>query len=159
MNKVLIVDPTKCKGCHSCEIACATWNSRDGENALSSSRIRITSFLKEVFFYPSVCLQCETPYCALVCPAKALTKNTETNVVELDEQRCLGCKLCLVACPFGNVTFSKGASSKCNLCGGDPTCVKVCQWGALTYGEADEIGSGKRVVVASKVFEAQKSTI
>ena len=72
MSKVLIIDPVKCKGCLSCEVVCATRN--EGVADLNMSRIRVTSFLKEVFFFPSVCLQCETPHCALVCPVRALNK-------------------------------------------------------------------------------------
>ena len=76
--------------------------------------------------------------------------------MELNKDRCIGCKLCLIACPFGSVTFVNGVSAKCDLCEGDPTCVKACYWGALTLGEADEMGANKRVIVATKVFESQR---
>lgn len=157
MSKVLIVDPAKCLGCFSCMVACSTKNEGGGD--LNLSRIKVTSFLKEAYSVPTVCLQCETAYCALVCPVAALAKNAETGVVELDRDRCIGCKLCLIACPFGNLTLVNGVSAKCDLCGGDPTCVKVCQWQALTYGEADEIGAGRRLAVASKIYESQKESL
>ena len=155
MKKVLVVDPAKCKGCHSCEIACATWN--EGGGSMTESRIKVASFLKELFFYPSVCLQCEIPSCAQVCPVAALKKNAETGVVELDKSKCIGCKVCLIACPFGNMTFTEeGVCAKCEHCGGDPACVKVCQWNALIYGEAGEIGSGRRIALATRFLEAEK---
>ena len=157
MGKVLIIDPAKCLGCHSCEVACSTRN--EGKTAIGLSRIKIISFLKEAFFFPSVCQQCEKPYCSLLCPSNALKKNINTGVVELDESRCTGCKICLIACPFGSLTFSTNVCAKCNLCDGDPICVKVCQWDALTFGEADDSGSSNRIRVANKFFEVHKEEI
>lgn len=157
MSKVLVIDAAKCTGCLSCVVACSVRN--EGETNINMSRIKISHFPMEYFYFPSVCLQCETPYCALVCPVGALSKDQDTGVVELNRDKCVGCKLCLLACPFGNLTFVHGVAAKCDLCEGDPVCVKACQWGALAFGEADEIGSDKRVVVASKVFEAQKDAI
>jgi Fe-S-cluster-containing dehydrogenase component len=118
--------------------------------------MKVISFLEEAYFVPTVCLQCERPYCALICRVGALNKNPETGVVERDKNRCIGCKLCLIACPFGNLTFVNGVSAKCDLCNGNPTCVKVCNWGALSFEEADEIGAGKRVFVANRVYESEK---
>jgi Fe-S-cluster-containing dehydrogenase component len=137
-------------------IACATRNEGIGD--LNMSRVTVTPFWGEASFIPLVCQQCEKPHCASVCPMNALNKNAETGVVELNRDKCLGCKLCLAACPFGNITFVNGLAAKCNTCEGDPTCVKVCQWEALTYGEADEIGTGKRISVAIKMSESQKMT-
>jgi carbon-monoxide dehydrogenase iron sulfur subunit len=154
MGKVVIFDSGKCRGCLSCMVACATINEGIGD--LNMSRVRVAPFWYEGFFVPLVCQQCEKPSCVSVCPMNALTKNAETGVVELDKSRCIGCKLCLGVCPFGNITFVDGTAAKCNTCEGDPTCVKVCQWEALTYGEADEIGAGKRAVVAVKVSESHK---
>ncbi len=156
MSKVLVIDPVKCKGCHSCEITCATWN--EGECNINLSRIRVVSYLKEVFFVPMVCLQCEEAFCALVCPVNALHRDAEKGIVKLNKDKCIGCKLCLVACPFGNMSFARNTSSKCELCDGDPMCVKSCQWKALTYEEPDQTGWSKKVLVANKIFEVQQHT-
>ncbi|HID86370.1 MAG TPA: 4Fe-4S dicluster domain-containing protein [Anaerolineae bacterium] len=152
MNKVLVLDPAKCTGCRSCEVACST--VKTGEANPYASRIRTVLFQDEGFFYPNVCLQCETPYCALPCPTRALWKDRETGLVEFAEERCVGCKLCLVACPFGAISMVETVSAKCDLCAGDPICVKFCQFGALSYGEPDEISLGKRVVVAGQMKQA-----
>jgi Fe-S-cluster-containing hydrogenase component 2 len=84
----------------------------------------------------------------------AITKNAETGVVEIDKDKCVGCKLCLAECPFGNITMVGDTAVKCNVCEGDPTCVKVCQWKALTYIEADKIGANKRLEGALKLLES-----
>ena len=145
MSKVIIFESNKCRGCFSCVVACSTTN--EGIGYFNISRIRITPFWHEAFFVPTLCQQCEKPACARVCPVNAITINAETGVVELDRDKCTGCKLCLAECPFGNITIAGSTAAKCDTCGGDPACVKVCQWGALTYGESDEIGESKRVPV------------
>jgi len=155
MNKVLVVNPVNCTGCRSCETACAT--IKENEVNLTKSRIRNVRFKDEYFYYPDVCLQCEIPYCALACPSTAITKNSDTGMVELNKDRCVGCKMCLMLCPFGAMGFVDGIAVKCDLCDGDPACVKACNYEALTYGEPDEIGEGKRVVVAEKVKEASSA--
>lgn len=157
MSKVLIVDPAKCRGCQSCMIACATKHG-GGESNLKASRIQVTTYPDGPYWVPQACIQCEKPYCALVCPTTALVKSTETGVVQRSKDKCVGCKLCLVGCPFGNVSFSNGISQKCDTCEGDPCCVKVCAWNALSYGEADQIGEGKRAYFANKVYETQKDS-
>lgn len=149
MAKSLIIDPLKCTGCRTCEIACSVVKS--GEAGIYQSRIKNIRFFDEYFFYPNVCLQCETPYCALVCPTAALHKNLDTHVVELDKEKCVGCRMCLVVCPFGAIYMVDSVPIKCDLCDGDPMCAKFCRNEALAYGETEDIGAGRRVLVAEKM--------
>ena len=119
------------------------------------SVIRIIAFKREAFFYPHVCHQCKVPYCADACPAEALVKNSETGVVELKKDKCIGCKLCLEACPFGAMAMTDdGLAAKCDLCGGDPECVKFCDYDAIRLGDADEISQSKRLIEAEGIFAA-----
>lgn len=152
MSKVIIIDAAKCMGCRLCESACSV--ARTGEAGIYKSRIRNVRFPDEYFFSPNVCHQCESPSCALVCPTAALSKNSDTGVVELDEDKCVGCKMCLVSCPFGAIYMSESKIVKCDLCQGDPVCVKFCRTEALKYGEVEEIGEGKRIEEGVKVKEA-----
>jgi Fe-S-cluster-containing dehydrogenase component len=156
MNNILVIDPSKCTGCRSCEVACST--VKENEVHIEKSRIRIVPFYQEYFYYPNVCFHCDIPYCALPCPTSAITKSEDTGIVELNEERCVGCKMCLLSCPFGATSFllrnGRGKAIKCDLCEGDPVCVKACKYEALTYGEPDEMGAGKRVAVAEKVKKA-----
>jgi Fe-S-cluster-containing hydrogenase component 2 len=129
-------------------IACSSINEGIGD--LNISRIKVTPFWSEAFFVPRVCQQCNTPYCALVCPVNALNKDLKTGVVKVEKNKCVGCKMCLMGCPFGNMTFVGSTSAKCDSCGGDPVCVKVCCWGALEYGDANEIGTARRLDIAER---------
>ncbi len=129
MKKAISIDPSRCDGCRNCEIACAI--AKEGEPNLSKARIRVVRFPDAGYYYPFICLQCESPYCVARCPASALTKNPDTGVVEHDKGKCVGCKMCLLACPFGAIKILEGFPSRCDFCGGDPVCVKFCEPGAI----------------------------
>jgi len=98
-------------------------------------------------------MQCEVPYCATVCPSKAISKNSETGVVKVSKKKCTGCKMCLTACPFGAMGFVDNLAIKCDLCGGQPSCVEFCQAKALTYGLPDDISGAKRISLSDKLLE------
>ena len=154
--KVLTLNPLKCTGCRACEYACSFAHG-DIFNPLDS-RIKITNFADELSFIPSVCMQCEEPYCAEVCPTGALTKNPETGVVELNKDKCIGCKQCVVACPWGSIKLNHTGKEiiKCDNCGGDPACVKVCAAKALTYEEVEDVVATKQKSVAAHYKEIAK---
>lgn len=127
----LLIDPDKCTGCGLCELAC----SFKHENIFAPSRSRI-GVLRRYYqgvFIPLNCTQCEEPLCEPTCPVGAITRNPETGALEVDEERCQGCKMCLLVCPLGGMGFSKtkGVAVKCDYCGGDPECVKFCATAAL----------------------------
>ena len=85
-------------------------------------------------------MHCADGWCEAVCPAAAISRNPTTGAVEIDPNRCAGCKMCLLACPYGHVHFDPVArsSTQCDLCGGDPKCVQHCTAGSLTFVEAEE---------------------
>ena len=147
--KVLILDVDKCTGCRSCAVACSTWHT--GEVNLNNSCVRIIPFEDEMFYLPCVCQQCEIAYCELSCPVAALTRNSETGAIEVDKDRCVGCKMCLLACPLGANSFVDKKAHKCNLCEGEPKCVASCEYGALRYGEVEEIGDSKRLLAGDTI--------
>lgn len=151
MAKMLIVDPTKCTGCRSCESACSTF--REGEVSLTKCRIKVIRFQEDLFFYPLVCQQCEVPLCAAPCPTAALKKDARTGLVEFIRERCVGCKMCLTACPFGALSLVNGYPVKCDLCCGEPACTRLCEPGAIVLGEAEALGQGQRVFLAGKLRE------
>jgi len=137
--KLLSIDVGKCTGCRACEYACSF--AHTGEFNPLDSRIKISEFLDDFVFVPSVCTQCEDAYCVSVCPTHALTKNSETGVVEFDGDKCIGCKQCVIACPWGSIKLNHTAKEiiKCDMCGGDPECVKVCQAKALEFVEVEDV--------------------
>ena len=81
-----------------------------------------------------------------VCPAGAISRDAKTNAVLIDEDRCAGCKMCMLACPFGNIHFDneKLVSRKCDLCDGDPKCVSHCIAGALNYEDMNDNAAALR---------------
>ena len=149
MQKVLVVDAVRCDGCRACELACST--VKEGEANLHKSRIRPVRFPDLSFNYPLVCQQCETPLCAAPCPTAALPKDPETGIVQLIKERCVGCKMCLLACPFGAISLVNGFPAKCDLCGGDPACVRLCEPKALALGSPDDLGEAQRLMTAEKL--------
>jgi Fe-S-cluster-containing hydrogenase component 2 len=82
-----------------------------------------------------LCLQCDDAACIKVCPTKALAHNPKTGAVEVDMEKCIKCRMCAIACPFGNITIEPETLNvlKCDLCQGDPACAKFCPTKALEY--------------------------
>ncbi len=147
--KFLAIDIERCTGCRACEYACSFVHG--GEFNPLDSRIRISEFLEDFIFVPSVCTQCNEAYCVSVCPTKALVRNEQTGVVELDYNKCIGCKQCIIACPWGSIKLSRTDKRviKCDLCSGEPECVKVCQAKALEFVEAGDMVLDKRISAAA----------
>jgi Fe-S-cluster-containing hydrogenase component 2 len=152
-RKVLLVDVDKCTGCRTCELACS-WVHEGVFNPLKS-RISVVSWRKEGIDIPMVCQQCDTPLCRDVCPTGAISRDPETWAMVVDETKCIGCRMCIMACPFGGLSLhpEKNVVVKCDLCGGDPACVKYCPVGALQYIEADKLGLAKKRAGAARLSE------
>lgn len=140
--KRLTVDVENCTGCRCCEFACSLRNYQE----CNPSRARIYVVRSQVdgvvTTVPVTCQQCEDPLCVAMCPASALSRSAETRAVVVDADKCLGCRTCVEVCPFGapSVDPRTGKAEKCDLCGGDPVCVKVCSQQALTFIDAEEEG-------------------
>jgi formate dehydrogenase iron-sulfur subunit len=167
MPKSVLVDLTRCIGCRGCQVACKSWNemsvvktavtgSFENPPAMSEhcyTRIRyeegeaggvpVWNFVKEQ------CLHCKEPACASACPVGALVK-TKSGAVTYDFDKCIGCRYCMVACPFDipKYEWSKARQpwvKKCTFCAErqadnlPPACVKTCPTGALLFGEAEEV--------------------
>ena len=126
-NSIWIVrDYLKCSGCRMCELAC----SMHHEDWMwpEASRIRVFMPFPGVEV-PHFCAQCADYPCVDSCPENALSVDEETSAVLVDREKCTSCGLCIKACP-GQVPFLHPGDNKatiCDLCGGDPECVKVCR--------------------------------
>ncbi len=149
--RIVAVDPTSCVACRNCEYACAF--KQTGDFDVKHSNIRVNFYPEERVCIPWTCLHCAEGWCMEVCPAGAILRNPETGAVEIDANRCAGCKMCLLACPSGSIHFDKVelVSKKCDLCGGDPNCVKFCTSGALQFVEEDEAYSFRRESLDAKL--------
>jgi len=152
--RIVAVDPDSCVACRNCEYACAFRQS--GDFARSASHIRVNFYPQERACVPLTCMHCGEAWCLEVCPAAAISRDPGTGAVMIDETRCAGCKMCLLACPYGNVHFDEedGVSRKCDLCGGDPMCVRCCTSGALEFVEADEVADRRREAIDARLRRA-----
>ena len=135
MSIVLRVAIERCNGCGNCEMACAFAHANGA--GLGQPRIHVLDrgASPRAHATPILCLQCGEAACVAACPVHALARNDETGAIEVTRERCIGCRTCVGACPFGNVSWDTAAGevAKCDLCGGNPQCARFCPTGALVH--------------------------
>ncbi len=153
MAKTLIIDYEKCVGCKSCEMACSAKQAHVSSPSLS--RIESVRLDLGENNYPIVCVNCQSAPCLAICPVVAIYQDESLDRVMIDYDKCIGCRMCVAVCPFGNMSFNVAEKKvfKCDLCDGDPMCVKFCQHDALKYVEAGEQSTVKRTKTAEKFAE------
>ena len=126
----LIVNPEKCAGCRVCMAVCSL--NREGVCGPAYSRIRVYQPSQNVFDTTIVtCKQCDSANCLAACPTGALHVDEKTGARVIDKNKCTGCQTCMKACPqYPNAPIyydsHTGTCFKCDLCGGDPQCVRNC---------------------------------
>lgn len=138
------IDPGRCIGCQSCIQACAECDTHKGQAMIQLDyvdRARSTQTL------PVICMHCDSPTCAEVCPADAI-KRTEDGVVQTARKaRCIACNNCVLACPFGvpKMNTRMNLMMKCDMCydrtsvGLKPMCASVCPSQALAFETREEM--------------------
>jgi carbon-monoxide dehydrogenase iron sulfur subunit len=154
MEHIILLDPEKCVGCRQCSLSCSF--IKEQIFSLGKARNTVLWVHRSEMFVPMRCQHCEEPLCMDVCPMEAISRNEETGAIVIDQDRCIGCKMCMVVCPFGAVTWDADSRSmiKCDLCDGDPECVKHCVYGALSWLPADEAAVIRRQAGAGVLAEA-----
>ena len=153
-HKTIVTDLNRCVGCLGCIVACKAVNDvRVG--SYRNKVLRQGPFPREeggnwpdidMYFLPISCQHCANPECVTVCPTGASHINEEDGTVQIDKDQCIGCGLCLTACPYGcrYIDADTTVADKCNLCdeitseGGLPQCVTQCGGMARWYGDLDE---------------------
>lgn len=142
-----LIDLRRCIGCHTCSVACKN------ENAVPLGVWR--AWVKQVekgtypnvrkHFLPILCNNCEKPICVTVCPVRA-TYKLDNGIVYIDPHRCIGCRYCMAACPYG-VRYANPLhhiAEKCDWClhlveaGLKPACVEACPGGARMFGDLND---------------------
>jgi formate dehydrogenase iron-sulfur subunit len=167
MSKAILIDTTKCIGCRACQVACKSWNDLKGDKATFSETWSNPRFLSsnqytrivfreiprsdgrlEWYFISRRCMHCLDPACVSACPVAALVKLPSGPVV-YDDERCIGCRYCMMACPFQIPKFQWESAvplvRKCTFCadrqamGLAPACTTTCPTGTLLFGERAEL--------------------
>jgi formate dehydrogenase iron-sulfur subunit len=167
MARAILYDSTLCVGCRECEAACAKrwglpYNDKiAAEEQISAHKLTTVRTFGE-HFGRKLCMHCEEPTCASVCPVKAMHK-TELGPVVYDPEKCFGCRYCMQACPFQVPSYEWTSRTprvrKCNMCyerqsEGKPTaCTEACPTGATICGERDELIREARKRIAEKPNE------
>jgi sulfite dehydrogenase (quinone) subunit SoeB len=177
----LVIDLDICVGCHACAVACKEWNTGGGAGPLTDLAPygaepdgvwfnRIHAFeLGEgedgrTVYFPKSCLHCDDAPCVTVCPTGASFKRAADGIVLVDEDLCIGCKLCSWACPYGarEYDYDAGVMRKCTLCVDRiynetldpvdrvPACVSCCPVSARHFGDLADPVSDVSVMVAER---------
>jgi len=155
----VLVDLTKCVGCRTCESACAEANGlpepvqdeADGRRETSATQYQVVNRVetsKGDVYVRRQCMHCVEPACAAACLTKAMLKTDEGPVI-WREDKCMGCRYCMVSCPFDGPKFEYNSATpriqKCRMCfdrvvdGGQPACVENCPVEALTFGKRGDL--------------------
>ncbi|WP_045853887.1 4Fe-4S dicluster domain-containing protein [Raoultella terrigena] len=159
MNRFITADSAKCIGCRTCEVACAVSHQANQDCAALSSKAfsaRIRVVKSGAFTTAVTCHQCEDAPCANVCPVGAMSR--VSGAVYVEQSFCIGCKSCMVACPYGAMTVMTSDDGmqalKCDLCShreDGPACVAACPTQALrcmTGEELERLSAGRRRLTA-----------
>jgi len=188
MKYAMAVDVAHCIGCHTCSVACRSnnnlptgflWNrvKTDGGAYLDTARGTYPADLHREY-YPTSCQHCDAPACMAVCPADAIGKR-EDGIVTQDNEKCIGCKLCLTACPYDVrvfyeedpeyvVDFKLGdydapehvtsTATKCTFCVNridrdeQPACMELCPGRARYWGDVDDPASEISIFLKGKNY-------
>lgn len=173
MIKSMLIDPSKCIGCRSCQIACKQWNQLPAEKTKFTGTYENPpgftplTWTKIVFkeqekngeirwnLTKQGCMHCYDAACMTVCPADAIYR-TNYGTVAVDVNKCIGCNYCAANCPFGAISFDRktNVATKCTFCldridnGLQPACANACPTGAIIYDSRSNIlaAANKRVV-------------
>ena len=162
---VMVIDKRRCIGCHSCTVACRTWNKLPMDivyNPVLTEGVQGKWPNVHREWTPMLCQHCEKPACVPACPTGASIKD-EDGTVWVDYKKCMACKACVNACPYGMRDVSKVEElfhrfvRKCTFCRNArqinpdemPYCVKTCHQKARIFGDLDDPNSEVSKIISS----------
>ena len=156
-------DVKRCSGCMACVVACQDQNDWRAESVALRTVMEFEKgrYPAQIACLSIACMHCGDAPCLMACPTGALSRNLENGVVDVDRNLCIGCRSCVLACPFGAPKFTaNGKMVKCDLCyvrvenGFQPACVHTCTTGALQFGDLEAVTQMKSANAAAKIIRA-----
>lgn len=156
MAKLIMIHPDKCTGCKNCVVACSY--AKEKQFRPAAARVHVYSWEREGISVPMMCQQCNDAPCASVCPTGAMHRVTGSTLIEYDASKCIRCRMCVQACPFGNAVYDSVSDSilKCDTCDDNPSCVAACPVNAIEYIEENVATRSRKKAFATKFKEAFK---
>lgn len=162
-NLQFFIDPSRCIGCQSCVQACTECDTHRGDSMIHVEYVNRALSTQTV---PVVCMHCDQPTCAEVCPADAIKRTADGVVQTARKPRCIACGNCVMACPFGvpELKLERQIMMKCDMCydrtsiGKRPMCATVCPSQALSYVRPEEIANRRETPTNIFYFGSQKIT-
>jgi Fe-S-cluster-containing dehydrogenase component len=163
-NLEFFIDPNRCIGCQSCVQACTECDTHRGRSMIHLEYVDRAASVQTV---PVVCMHCEQPTCAEVCPADAIKRTADGVVQSARKPRCIACGNCVLACPFGVPELYEGPEimMKCDMCydrttaGKRPMCATVCPSQALFFGTREQIRQLRPRSMPTNQFRFGQQTI
>lgn len=158
MKRVITKSPELCSGCRYCEVACSLQHLHAVNP--KKARVKLVEIDDQAVTYPLICRQCEKPACRDICKPKAFYTDPSTGVLKIDPEKCIGCGYCVEACPFGSIHWDEAANLplKCDLCDGDPKCVKYCAPQVLNY-DHEEYRKHRREAIVMDIIEKKYGSV
>jgi Fe-S-cluster-containing dehydrogenase component len=158
------IDPNRCIGCQACVQACSECDTHRGESMIHLEYIDRANSVQTV---PVICMHCEQPTCAEVCPADAIKRTADGVVQSARKPRCIACGNCVMACPFGvpEVYEDRQLMMKCDMCydrtsvGKKPMCATVCPSQALFFGTREQLEQMRPQSMPVNAFQFGNQTI
>jgi Fe-S-cluster-containing dehydrogenase component len=158
------IDQGRCIGCQACVHACAECETHKGHSMIHLEYIDRSHSTQTT---PVVCMHCDSPTCAEVCPADAIKRSGDGRVMTARKPRCIACSNCVLACPFGvpKMMTELDLMMKCDMCydrtstGRKPMCASVCPSGALFYGTHEEVERDRKRSRPINEFQFGQQTI
>ena len=186
----MAVDTVTCIGCHTCAVACKSENNLSNDTWWNQVRTVGGDNMDtpsgeypnvQLSYLPIACQHCENPACVKVCPVGATYKDPETGVVRQDYDKCIGCRMCMAACPYTGVrsfnweeprhyldfltgdsdapVHQKHVVEKCTMCwhrlarGEEPACIEVCPALARYFGDVDDPDSEISALLDKRAYQ------